>query len=382
MQRRTIYFDYNATTPLDPHVRAAMLPFLDSVPANASSVHHLGRQARTFLDEARERVGLQWHCKPTELVFTSGGTESNNLAVLGAARALKARGRHLLTTQIEHHSVLDCFRYLERYEGFQVTYIKPDNKCYVSANSVLEALREDTVLVSVMALNNETGARQPVAEIGALCRERGICFHTDAAQWFGKEEVATISDFHADLVSACGHKLHGPKGAGLLYIRSPLKIHSTQLGGPQEDERRAGTENLACIAGMVRAFELFTQPPVFKTDTIFSMKLKLSEFLSSVNKLSVVQVPNATGNTLCFTVEGADSATVLAALDLEGICASSGSACMSGSLQPSHVLLAMGYPQNQARSLVRLSIGRENTQEEVEYFSKILPGLIQQVTSS
>jgi cysteine desulfurase len=221
-----IYFDYNATTPLDPQVRAAMLPFLEEIWGNPSSVHQIGRRARALLDDARDRCAAVLGSKGSEVIFTSGGTESSNLAIFGTARLLREKGRHLITSSIEHHAVLHGFNYLERHEGFTVTRLPVDATGRVSVDDLRRALRPDTTLVSVMAANNETGTLQPVAELGALCRERGIIFHTDAVQWFGKEPFADIHQFNADLVSICAHKFHGPKGAGALYIRSPLRAHA------------------------------------------------------------------------------------------------------------------------------------------------------------
>ena len=223
---QTVYFDYNATTPLDPQVREAMLPFLGEVWGNPSSVHHVGRQARALLDEARERAAKVLGSKPSEVVFTAGGTESANLAILGTARLLKPKGRHIITSAIEHHAVLRCCEYLAQQEGFEVTFLPVDREGLVSPDSLAQALRPDTILVSVMAANNEIGTIQPVAELGALCRQHGVVFHTDAVQWFGKEPFESIHQFNADLVSICAHKIHGPKGAGALFVKSPLQAGS------------------------------------------------------------------------------------------------------------------------------------------------------------
>src|ERR1700677_713863 len=203
---KTIYFDYNATTPLDPAIRQAMLPFLDDIYGNASSVHHVGRKARALLDDARDRVATAWRCKPSEVVFTSGGTESNNLAIFGSARALRNKGRHLITSTIEHHAVLHCFQYLEKYDGFEVTYLAADDEGFVSPEDLKKALRPDTVLVSIMAANNETGAVLPTSEYGEICRSNGVLFHTDAVQVFGKLPFKDIQQFNAGLVSFCSHK--------------------------------------------------------------------------------------------------------------------------------------------------------------------------------
>lgn len=376
MKKPSIYFDYNSTTPLDSQVREVMLPFLGEVFGNPSSVHHIGRRARFFLDDARERIASVFSCKPSEITFTSGGTESNNLAILGFARRLRDQGRHLITSQIEHHAVLECFRYLESEEGFRVTYVAPDSDGRVSPAFIGDAMRPDTTLVSLMAANNEVGSIQPVAEVGALCRQRGVIFHTDAVQWLGKEPFINISQFNADLVSVCSHKFHGPKGAGVLYVRSPLNPTSILYGGKQENERRPGTENIANIAGLARALELFVRTPVFVRDRLAALTTELRVRLAGLDGVNVIDCVPRLANTLSFTMAGTDSMTLLAALDIEGICASSGSACTSGALEPSHVLRAMGCPAELARSLVRFSIGRETTRDEIKYACALLPEVI------
>ena len=379
---RTIYFDYNATTPLDPAVREAMLPYLGEVFGNPSSVHHVGRRARALLDDARDRVARVWRSKPSEVVFTSGGTESNNLAILGTARLLRDKGRHIITSSIEHHAVLHPCEYLRKKESFDVTYLRVDAEGRVDPGDVKRALRSDTVLVSVMAANNEIGTLQPAAEIGALCRERGIVFHTDAVQWFGKEPFLHIEQFNADLVSICAHKLHGPKGAGALYIRSPLHPDPILFGGGHENERRAGTENLAMIAGLTEALERFVPTPVFPKSELLNLTNRL---LTTVDSLAASGVrfrgtrSARLANTVAFTVAGVDSITILAALDLEGICASSGSACSAGSLEPSHVMTAIGVENNAANALVRFSLGRESTAEEVTRLAAAVPEVIRRV---
>ena len=376
---RTIYFDYNATTPLDPLVRAAMLPFLGEIYGNPSSVHHVGRRARSILDDARDRVAQVWGSKPSEVIFTSGGTESSNLALFGAARLLKSKGRHLITSSIEHHAVLHACDYLARREGFEITHLPVDSEGFVSVDSLRAALRPDTILVSVMAANNEIGSIQPVAELGALCRERGVLFYTDAVQWFGKEPFTGIHQFHADLVSVCSHKFHGPKGAGALFIRSPLLPDPILFGGGHEHERRAGTENLAGIIGFTEALERFIRQPVFQDAAVFVATRRLLALIDSLAGDGVtLRGPRLRrlANTAAFTVRGADSIALLAGLDLEGVCASSGSACSAGSLEPSHVILAMGVNPSEANSLVRLSVGRENTLDEVAQVENILPEVI------
>ena len=372
-----IYFDYNATTPLDPDVRAAMAPFLGGNFGNPSSVHQIGRAARAALDDAHDRVATRWRCKPSEVVFTSGGTESNNLAIFGAARLLRNRGRHLITSLIEHHAVLNCFEYLERQEGFAVTYLPVDREGRIDPDDLKRALRPDTILVSLMAANNEVGTIEPVAELGRICHARGVVFHTDAVQWFGKEPVATIHQFEADLVSCCAHKFHGPKGAGVLFIRSPLQPTPILFGGGHEHERRAGTENLAAIAGCVVALERFLSPPVFAPCARANLWAPIREALAALPSCSLVSpLEGVLSNTLSFAVDKTDGLTLLANLDLAGFCASSGSACSAGSLNPSHVLRAMGYPPHLAASLVRLSLGRESTLAQTAHLSAALPNII------
>jgi cysteine desulfurase len=373
-----IYWDYNATTPPDPGVRQAMEPYLETVWGNPSSVHAVGRRARAALDDFRYRLSALWRCRPSEVVFTGGGTESNNLAVLGTARLLAPRGRrHLVASPVEHHAVLHALRCLEAHEGFTVTMLPVDALGRVSPESVAEALRPDTALVSVMAANNETGTLQPVAAIGRLCRERGVIFHTDAVQAFGKLPFERIDQFEADLVSVCAHKFHGPKGAGALFIRSPLLPHPTQHGGAQENERRGGTENLAAVAGLVSAFEAMVPEPVFPADRLRAWTARMARSLAAIPGVEVHGCPeHRLPNTLAFSVEGTDSISLLANLDLEGVCASSGSACTAGSVEPSHVLRAMGVPESRAKALVRFSLGRGSTEDEVSHVERLLPDLI------
>jgi cysteine desulfurase len=373
---RTIYFDYNATSPLDPGVRDAMLPFLNEVWGNPSSVHLVGRKARALLDDARDRAAKFLGAKPSEIIFTSGGTESNNLAIFGTARALKSKGTHLITSSVEHDAVLQSFDYLEKKEGFEVTRLPVDSEGRVATDDLKKAIRTDTILVSIMAANNEIGTIQPVAELGAICCDRKIVFHTDAVQWFGKELFYNVGQFNADLVSVCAHKFHGPKGAGLLFIKSPLHPDPIFFGGGHENERRAGTENLAGIIGLVAALEKFVKPPVFE-----KVKLKplADKLISSIEKIDGCELvspkENCLANTVSFVVRGADSIALLAGLDVEGICASSGSACSAGSIEPSHVILAIGKNEL-ANSLVRFSLGRDSTMEEIDFVCDALPEII------
>jgi len=375
----TIYFDYNATTPLDASARAAMEPYFGEVFGNPSSIHQIGRAARAALDEARDRAARLLRCKPSEAVFTSGGTESNNLALFGVARMLRSGGRHMVVSPVEHHSVLHAAQYLERREGWRITWLPVDREGRVNPLDVEAALEPGTALVSVMAANNETGAIQPVAEIGRVCRRKKVLFHTDASQWFGKEPFEAVAQFEADLVTLCAHKFHGPRGAGLLYIRSPLLPDPLIMGGGHENERRAGTENLPAIAGMVEAMERFIAPPVFPA-ALRGLTQGLMERAEAIEGVRF-QGPRdqRLANTVSFTVEGCDSIALLAGLDIEGVCASSGSACSAGSLEPSHVLRAMGLPKELANSYVRFSLGRESTAQEVSTAAAALRRVVERI---
>ena len=378
---RTIYLDYNATTPLDARVREAMQPAFEEAWGNPSSVHHVGQSARALLDEARERVAASLKCKPSELIFTSGGSESTNLALLGMARHLHSHGRHIITSSVEHDAVLHPCKYLTNYDGFEVTFLPVDSVGRVSPDAVRDAIRPDTVLVSIMAANNELGTIQPVAEIGALCAENGVLFHTDAVQWFGKLPLVGVADFQADLVSLCAHKFHGPKGAGLLYAKSPLNPDPILHGGAHENERRAGTENLPAILGLAEAIVQFVPAPVFPMAQLGEWSNLLIESVDSIEGASFIGDRDPNGrlqNTVSFIVEDSDSIALLSGLDLEGVCASSGSACSSGSVTPSHVVKALGAPDSAANALVRLSLGRETSLEEVKLVADFIPRIVSQ----
>jgi len=379
---KSIYLDYNATTPLDPAVREAMLPFLGDNFGNPSSIHRVGRKARAFLDASRERVAGVWKCKASEVVFTSGATESINLAICGTARLLKDKGRHLITSAVEHHAVLRSFEYLVNKEGFELTTLPVDVDGRVNPQDLENAINDDSILVSIMAANNETGLIQPVAELGEVCRRSGVCFHTDAVQWFGKEPFYSIHQFNADLVSVCGHKFYGPNGSGALFVKSPLLPDPILFGGSHENNRRAGTENLAAIAGFVLALELFTTQPVFDRSVLEPLIFSLNS-LDSHDGINLI-CPNSLRlpNTCCFTVPGLDSLSLLAALDLNGFCVSSGSACSSGALNPSHVLSAMGLPVSESNSIIRVSLGRETSINDINHFLSFFPKIIKQVRYS
>ncbi len=360
-----IYLDYNATTPLAPEVFDAMRPYLDRHFGNASSIHAAGREARAAVDDSRDRLARLLGAKSHEIIFTGGGTESDNLAIIGLARALKGRGKHLVTCATEHHAVLHAFEFLEKREGFRVTWLPVDARGHIDLQQLREAIGQKTTLVSIMSANNETGTLHPVAEIGAICRERGALFHSDAIQSFGKEPLAA-RDF--DALSLAAHKFHGPKGAGVLYLGAGISIERLQHGGSHENERRAGTENVAAIVGMAHAAELATREMDAERARQSALRDQLWQGIREAFLAAVMNGdPQARlANTLNVSFPGFDGESMLMNLDLAGICASSGSACMVGSIVPSHVLLAMGVPPELARATVRFSLGQETTAEEIE----------------
>ena len=358
-----IYLDHNATTPLAPEALEAMLPYLERFHGNPSSIHAAGRETRAALDDSRDRLAALLRCKPHEIIFTGGGTEADNLALLGLARAHSARGKHLITCATEHHAVLHPLEHLQKREGFRLTMLGVDSRGLLDPAEVRRALTPETVLVSVMTANNETGIRQPVAEIAALCRAQGVLFHTDAIQTFGKEPL----DFDADALSLAAHKFYGPKGAGVLVLRGGISVERIAFGGSHESERRAGTENVAAIVGMARAAEIAAATAEAEGLRLAPLREQLWEEIRVAFPAAVRNSDPALSlaNTLNVSFPGLDGESLLINLDLAGICASSGSACMVGSIQPSHVLLAMGVPRENAQATVRFSLGKGTTAEEI-----------------
>ena len=364
-----VYLDYNATTPLDPAVRHAMEPFLSTEFGNPSSIHRYGRAARSAVDQARESLAETLGCRPSEITFTSGGTESCNLAVFGVARAQRDTRRHLVVSAVEHPAVLAPARYLADHEGFSLTVVPVNSLGQVCADEVIAALRPDTALVSVMAPNNELGSVQHVAAIGAACAHRGVPFHCDASQWPGKLPLPSIWQFGASLISICAHKFGGPKGTGALIHRggSGVKLAPLLLGGSQEADLRAGTENVASLVGLAAAGRLSIPRPLSSAPLLSPLAVALRDGLAGFSGVRFWSGFNhCLPNTVSFSFAGADSLTLLAALDLEGVCASSGSACSVGSLEPSHVLLAMGASQVEASALVRFSLGSLSSASDIE----------------
>ena len=359
-----IYLDYNATTPLCDAAREAMLPYLERRFGNPSSVHAAGRVARAAIDNARDKLAALLHAKPNEIIFTSGGTESCNLAVFGLARRQSAPGSHIISAKTEHHAVLNAVEHLEKNEDFEVTWLGVSRDGVIDLNQLASAIRPETRLVSIMTANNETGVLQPMREISQICRDRGVLLHTDMVQAFGKVNVDLSL---VDAASFAAHKFYGPKGAGFLFLRSGLSIQPIMFGGAHENERRPGTENVAAIAGMAPAAEwtLRDRDSEQERETRLRDELWTRIFANVPNAKQNGANAARLANTLNVSLLGLDSEMLLIALDLEGVCASSGSACMVGSVVASHVLLAMGLPIEHARSAVRFSLGKWTTAEEI-----------------
>jgi cysteine desulfurase len=402
-----IYLDYNATTPLCEPARTAMLPFLGEKFGNPSSVHAPGREARAAIDDARDRLADLLSAKVHELIFTSGGTEANNLAILGLARSRATRGKHLISAKTEHHAVLNTIEYLEKREGFEVSWLSVSQAGRVDLDQLADTIRDDTVLVSIMHANNETGLIQPLREISEICRTRDVLLHSDMVQSFGKIAVipsrvrgSRRESFKAtstgsldcarddvlslvDAASFAAHKFYGPKGAGLLFLRSGIPIEPIHFGGAHENQRRPGTENVAAIAGMAVAAEFVERDREQEQARERNMRDQLWQEISE--QISPVVLNGDThqrlANTLNISLPALDSETMLMALDLEGVCASSGSACMVGSVVASHVLLAMGLPLALAQSAIRFSIGKYTTEEEISATAGIVSEIVQRTNA-
>jgi len=402
-----IYLDYNATTPMCEEARAAMFPYLSRHFGNPSSIHAAGREARAAIDDARDKIARLVRAKPHEIIFTGGGTESCNLAVLGLTRCRSSR-KHLISCKTEHHAVLHAIEHLEKREGFEVTWLDVSENGIVDLDQLANSIRDDTALVSIMSANNETGVIQPMPEISRICRERGVLLHSDMVQSFGKLptvipspstalRTGSVEESHretlkprqrdpstppasagssqddnsflslADAASFAAHKFYGPKGVGFLYLRSGLSIQPIMFGGAHENERRPGTENVAAIAGMAAAAELILRDRGVEQDRQSHLRDQLwQEIAASVPEArqNGESAPRL-ANTLNVSFLGIDSQMLLIALDLKGVCASSGSACIVGSVVASHVLLAMGLSMERARSAVRFSLGEQTTAEEI-----------------
>ena len=374
---KTVYMDHSATTPVRPEVLEAMLPYFTENFGNASSVHSVGQRARQALEAARESVAGLMGAAPEEILFTSGGTESNNLAIMGVAAA--GRGRHVITSAIEHHAVLNVCTALEK-PGFEVTVLPVDEQGLVSPADLADALREDTCLVSIMLANNEVGTIQPVRELAAMAAEASVPFHTDAAQALGKMPV-DVAELGVDLLSVVAHKFYGPKGVGALYVRSGTRLKAVQLGGHHERSLRAGTENVPGIVGLARALELACADMDEESRRLRSLRDRLQDGLMErtadcrLNGHPERRLPHM----LNITFQNVEGESLLLSLDAVGIAVSTGSACTSGTLEPSHVLTAMGVPPEVAHGSLRFSLGRDNTEQDVDYVLEKLPPIVERL---
>src|SRR5579883_1207955 len=378
MAERTIYLDHAATTALDPRVLDAMLPYLTTEYGNASSIYTLGRHAMQALDSAREQVADLLHCRPAEIAFTGCGSESDNLAIKGVAFATQKKGNHLITSSIEHHAVLHTCQYLERF-GFKTTYLPVDEYGRVDPADVERAITDQTVLVSIMYANNEVGTIEPIAEIGRICRARKVPFHVDAVQ-AGGALLIDVNELNVDMLSLSAHKFYGPKGVGILYTRQGVRILPQLQGGSQERGRRAGTENVAGIVGTAEALRLAYAELAEVTPRLLQLRDRLIEGVLTIPRSRLTGHPvERLPNNASFCFEGVEGESILLNLDLLGIAASSGSACTSGSVEPSHVLVAMGLPPEWSHGSLRLTLGKENTAEDVERVIDVLPDVIERL---
>jgi len=378
MPERTIYFDHAATTALDARVLDAMLPYFTTEYGNASSIYTLGRHAMQAIDSAREQAAEVLGCRPTEITFTGCGSESDNLAIKGIAYTAQKKGNHLITSSIEHHAVLHTCQYLERF-GFQTTYLPVDAYGMVNPDDVRRAITDQTILVSIMYANNEVGTIEPVAEIGRICRARKVPFHVDAVQAGGSLPLR-VADLNADLLSLSAHKFYGPKGVGILYARQGVRLLPQLQGGSQERGRRAGTENVAGIVGAAAALCLAQEELPRVSPRISALRDRLVTGILAIPRSRLTGHPTGRlPNNASFCFEGVEGESILLNLDLLGIAASTGSACTSGSVDPSHVLIAMGLPPEWSHGSLRLTLGKENTDADVDTLLSALPGIIEKL---
>jgi len=374
-----VYLDHNATTPVHPEVFEAMKPFFQNQFGNSSSIHWAGREVRKYVEEAREKVAELLHASPAEIIFTGCGTESDNMAIKGVAYSWREKGNHIITTQVEHHAVLHTCQFMEKM-GYEVTYLPVDNYGLIDLELLRRSIRPQTILVSIMFANNETGTIFPIKEIGEITRAKGVIFHTDAVQAVGKIPV-DLQHLPVDILSLSGHKLNTPKGIGAQFIRRGLKLSPLIHGGGQEYGLRAGTENVPYIVGLGKACEIARRDFNQRINHLQNLRDRLEQGIKAripqvvLNGHPTQRLPN-TLNMSFLDVEGE---SLLLNLDLEGIAVSSGSACTSGSVEPSHVLLAMGIPPEIAQSAIRFSLGWSNTEAEIDYVLEVLPRLVQRL---
>ncbi|WP_105615141.1 cysteine desulfurase NifS [Vallitalea okinawensis] len=376
---RKVYFDHAATTPTDRRVIETMLPYFNEQYGNPSSVYEIARSNKQAVDVAREQVASAINADTKEIYFTAGGTEADNWAIKGIAESYKDKGNHIITTEIEHHAVMHTCEYLER-NGYEVTYLPVDEDGKISIEDLKGAIKETTILITIMFANNEIGTIQPVKEIGEVAREHGVIFHTDAVQAVGHIPI-DVQEMNIDLLSLSGHKLYGPKGVGALYVKKGVKLRAFIHGGAQERKRRGGTENVPGIVGLGKAIELAMESMEEENEKLIALRERLIKgALETIphTKLNGHPTDRLPGNAnLSFRfIEGE---ALLITLDMYGVFGSSGSACTSGSLDPSHVLLAIGLPHEIAHGSLRISIGRSNTEEDVDYLLSVLPEIVQRL---
>ena len=381
MEKRRLYMDYSATTPTKKEVVEEMMPYFTETFGNASSFHLFGREAKKALDMSRKRVASLVNADPNEIYFTNGGSESDNWALEGTAFARRDKGNHIITSKIEHHAILHTCEYLQKVHGFEVTYLDVNEEGFVDLKQLEEAITDKTILVSIMFANNEIGTIQPIKEIGALCREKKVLFHTDAVQAVGSVPV-DVKEMNIDLLSLAGHKLYGPKGIGALYIRRGVRIDNLIHGGGQERGRRAGTENIPGVVGLGKAIEIATENIEENRARLTVLRDKLIDGILERIPYARLNGPRGDkrlpGNSN-ISFEFIEGESILLSLDFEGICASSGSACTSGSLDPSHVLLAIGLPHEKAHGSLRTTLGAASTEEDVEKLLNELPPIIERL---
>ena len=374
--KKPIYMDYAATTFTKGEVLNEMLPYFTEYYGNPSSIYSISRETKRVIDVARDKVAKAINAENSEIYFTAGGSEADNWAIKGIANAHKNKGNHIITTVIEHHAVLHTCEYLEK-NGFEVTYLPVDEYGVISLEDLKNAITDKTILVSIMFANNEIGSIQPIKEIGAICRERKVFFHTDAVQAVGNIHI-DVKEMNIDLLSMAAHKIYGPKGTGALYVRKGIKIENLVHGGGQERARRAGTENIAGLVGLGKAIELATTNLEEHSKRLVVLRDRLIEGLLKIpySRLNGTTGENRLPGNVNISFEFIEGESILLLLDSMGICASSGSACTSGSLDPSHVLLAIGLPHEKAHGSLRLSIGDNTTEEEVDYVIECVPKIV------
>lgn len=373
---KRVYMDNAATTALRRDVLDAMMPYLTDIYGNPSSLHYFGQEAHKAVENARHQVASALNAEDNEIVFTGCGTEADNMALKGIAEKYQSKGNHIITSSVEHHAILHTCEYLEKH-GFEVTYLPVDEYGMVKAEQVRDAIRSDTILVSIMFANNEVGTIMPIKEIGAVCREKGVLFHTDAVQAVGHAAI-DVKAMNIDLLSLSAHKLHGPKGVGALYIRKGIVIPSLLHGGAQERRRRAGTENVAGIVGLGKAIEIACSDIEGTAKRMCYLRDKLINGIEASIpevKLNGHRTERLPGN-VNFSIKYIEGESILLMLDINGIAASSGSACTSGSLDPSHVLLAMGMPHETAHGSLRLTLGDDTTEDDIDYVLEVLPEIV------